>query len=669
MDEQQDDVQPTWNITSSHTRINYFAASMRGPSVQLAAASIAIITTRHLFVNGFHYPMLVLLTHLSFAIVSGLLLKRSTEQHPLWKSPIYQLLHAVFTACSLVFGYQSLLHLRNSTFCVMMLSLNWDRMVYRSCPWRLKGFGVSLEAVLKKTTFFVCVALLYLQESKLSDQRDVVLLGCMACLVVARRCWEWGLLKAEEADPRPRAIFMPLAKISAALFVFWTHDWEHIGDFGLNAERIALLLTSAVAGAIVLHGDLFTGKSTETEEPSFPLRESGLQWVACSFFLVVVTAIDNLNFRSTRTAIGQWLAFSLASLASLDVSLLLKCLGKELRYRRFSGITVVSSEDGEDPSLDSETAPCYADEAHEACFTATLAALPIYKTLNGLTWLLVLAYVLSRWSLGPAPGGQSPAVDLDHPFDLDIVIARYEEPLHLVAANMHSILRTTRISGLRTRIFLYNKSPKHLNNTHETPSFPLARELIIENRPNTGREAETYLSHILAKKEEKDLAPHTLFLQAQPHELWELQTRIEQYFISRTGFLSLSYPNSFCAACNLCGDVSGWHADQTLLETLYTASNPGEKCRDLSLTYRGQFIASAATIRKIETRVLRDARDRVLGDNGEFGYTMERLWGVVLGCPRIEARCPSLFSGLLGNRGRVEECQCLDEDEDEGVDG
>lgn len=306
MDEQQNDARPIWNTSSSHTRSNELAAKLRRPFVQLAAGFIAMVTTRHLFVNGFHYPMLVLLTHLSFAVVLGVLLKRSsTDQIPLWKSPIYQLIHAVLTAFSLVFGYQSLLHLRNSTFCVMILSLNWDHMVYRSFPWRIKSFGASIEAVLKETTFFTCVALLILQESKLSDQRDLVLLGCVACLVAARRCWKFQALKAEEEGNSRQGASVSVGRISAAILVFWTKDWNNMGDFGLTWERGALLITSAVAGAIVLQGDLFAGKLTEPEETPLPFRESGFQWVACWFFLVGVTAVDNLNFRTTRTSAGQ----------------------------------------------------------------------------------------------------------------------------------------------------------------------------------------------------------------------------------------------------------------------------------------------------------------------------------------------------------------------------
>lgn len=348
----------------------------------------------------------------------------------------------------------------------------------------------------------------------------------------------------------------------------------------------------------------------------------------------------------------------IASLASLDIPHILDSMHMRFRTPSSSGTAAISSEDADDPLLEYEQGPSHANEAHRTSFKATYAALSIYRILSGLTWLLLLAYVLSRWSSGSVPGG-SPAVDLDHPFDLDIVVARYEEPLQQVAENMNRVMSTESISGLRTRIFLYNKSQTKLNGTDKALSFPLARKVIVEDRPNVGREAETYLSHILDKD---DLAPHTLFVQAQPHELWELQTRINQYFGRRTGFLSLSYPNSFCFDCSLCGDVSGWHEDKKVLEDTFSRSNPG-RCQDISLTYRGQFIASAATIRKIDSQVFRDARERVL-DEVEFGYTMERLWGVLLGCSRISASCPILLSGLLGNRGRLEECQCLDGDDD-----
>ena len=48
-----------------------------------------------------------------------------------------------------------------------------------------------------------------------------------------------------------------------------------------------------------------------------------------------------------------------------------------------------------------------------------------------------------------------------------------------------------------------------------------------------------------------------------------------------------------------------------------------------------------------------------------FGFTMERLWGLVFGCQGKMEGCPSLVAGAIGERfgrrgGDVGSCQCLD---------
>ncbi|CAK3976454.1 Hypothetical predicted protein [Lecanosticta acicola] len=644
---------------------------LRQPIVGLTAACLAIITTQHLFVHGFHYPMLLLLAHL----VVGLVLDSSlgSKHTACWNSSIWVLLYTgLITAAALVFGYQSSLHLRNTTFLVMVLSLNWDSMIYRPAPWNIPDFGFSLGTAVRHACFFVCAALLYAQEKRLAGRRDLLLLGSVLCTVLTRRAWGYGVWGVDDgANPvsrRTSAVVLGAA-IPLVLFVFFTQELKDMSDFRLPAVIVRLLAVNVLAVALLLYsGDIF-GQRESAYGLCLGVRDPRLRWVLCSVFLVAVIEFDNqiLQPRPSKTTAGQWMAFTVSSLATLDVYSACDILGDHVKI---PALTQYSDEppDEEEEGLfepGSEQSLQPSGREYVGGLAKAAAALSMYSALAALTFVLLLCYGTSHSQAGPT-SVQSP--DRNSTYDVDVVIARYEEPLAKVAEDIDAILRTQGMAGLRTRIFLYNKSDVPLVGTDQVPRFPLADEVVVEDRPNVGRESETYLSHVLDQS--GDLSPHVLFLQAEPHELQELKARIDQYFVGETSFLSLSYSGDSCLDCDHCWDLGGWHGDASTIRDIFQASNPGgQQCRDLSLTYRGQFIVSARRTRQIDPRVFQSVRRRILDDDddeeedgGEIGYTIERVWGVIFGCPRVSSSCPSLSSGLLGNRGAVEDCQCLDGD-------
>lgn len=79
---------------------------------------------------------------------------------------------------------------------------------------------------------------------------------------------------------------------------------------------------------------------------------------------------------------------------------------------------------------------------------------------------------------------------------IDLVVARYNEPLDWLALFE---------SQPDFRIFVYNKGEPYTN-PHAT----------VIDRPNSGREAETYLFHILHTYD--SLSPYTVFLQGNPFD-------------------------------------------------------------------------------------------------------------------------------------------------------
>lgn len=100
-----------------------------------------------------------------------------------------------------------------------------------------------------------------------------------------------------------------------------------------------------------------------------------------------------------------------------------------------------------------------------------------------------------------------------HPNDIHIVVARYNEDIqHFARFNPH--------------LFVYNKGN---NDIH--PNIEQSR---IFNIPNLGREAGTYVHHILQNYD--NLAPYTIFTQGDPAphicfgNIMESMSKIEDYF-------------------------------------------------------------------------------------------------------------------------------------------
>ncbi|KAI4737041.1 hypothetical protein E4T50_12466 [Aureobasidium sp. EXF-12298] len=114
------------------------------------------------------------------------------------------------------------------------------------------------------------------------------------------------------------------------------------------------------------------------------------------------------------------------------------------------------------------------------------------------------------------------------------------------------------------------------------------------------------------------------------------------------------------------------------------------QCMEYTYTYRGQFIVSAQRILSQSPGLYRLLLENLIDENAMthteeyakqpwlpgkedslnaamFGFTMERLWGLVFGCEGKMEQCPSLMAGAVGavmgvggRWGGVGECQCLD---------
>jgi len=301
-------------------------------------------------------------------------------------------------------------------------------------------------------------------------------------------------------------------------------------------------------------------------------------------------------------------------------------------------------------------------------------------------WAIVLAFSLKD-TFATAPASKPVYLDTVYQptTDLDIVISMYREPMVELTKTIDLITSVKTVASRNARIYLYIKDQDaDLDQMRASLS---KYKLTITLLPNVGREGETYLSHILSQWD--NLANHTMFLQAETHTPREILPRIRDYFYASTGMLSLSFMGNTCDCnSNLCTDRF-WSDGSGLVQQTYLTANRLKECptpdSKILLSYKGQFIASAARIRGVEKKVYADLQKLFVDENSYvhskeylskaadltgtkdqmsapvFGFSMERLWSSLMQCDDMEVarRCPSLLSGWRTGGSR-RDCQCLD---------
>ncbi|KAI0973292.1 hypothetical protein F4678DRAFT_24122 [Xylaria arbuscula] len=630
--------------------------------VRVVAVATSIVAARHLFANGFHYPLLMLLAHVSIALVLeglGIWTEAPAAQKwpQSWKSRSWQALFAVLVAIGLVLTYHSFLHNRNTTLCVMLLGLDWSTVLGRTERWLRQDKHRSVEFPLSIATFFLCIALLICRENWLVGKGVEFLLIAVACMAIARHLWLRGLVEnplsfstiAVDAYGAGLVVCLPLAAFLLAIT-----GWYNRRDFDMNG-RIIWVIISAIAGSLALMSETRIKKLTSLlqEKVSLPSKiEFSIGSPAFVLLVLAIVEIDNCltQHRPSTTSGVQWFSFAIAYLTTIDIT----SMASSTTLAAGASYMPVPSFKTQDDPIDNLKSP--TPEETEAMCQAdfTYASEPAPLRHIALAWhavlgslALLLAFYCAVGVPYTEPGKRS--------WDLDIVIARYDEPIEQVIRTAQLALDLPNIAGRKVRTIVYNKGA--LNETELEMDFPIQSGLVIRQLENVGREGDTYLSHVLDS--EQDWASHTMFIQAEPHEPQYLQARLEDYFVEGTGFLSLSHVRNFCASCDTCNDHSGWTADGAVLRDIFERSNSHKTCQDISLTYRGQFVVSSHRMKQASKELFRDIRSKLL-DDAHFGFTLERSWGTLFQCPTISERCPTLLSGWIGNRADVGDCQCLD---------
>lgn len=422
----------------------------------------------------------------------------------------------------------------------------------------------------------------------------------------------------------------------------------------LSTKTLALLSTSSWIGTIFLGCSPMVYypvafKCTISAHPQRGLPQCDtLVSAASTLFILLANVCFSPQMSSSWTQIISYF-FAVVSVTELN-----------------GGCTVNSSR----PSLKTPRKGPRVWNIH-GLFDRAITLLPVY---------LALAFLYLRYSasLTPLPN-QSVMLDSTYVAKsrFDIVVSMYRESPSAVKAMLNTIKTTKYISTLQPRVILYTKDPNaDLYLLKNDTSADIVRQLA-----NVGREGGTYLHHIVTHWD--DLAQQTMFIQADVHDPEELLSLIKSYLVPKTGMLSLGYTAIQCK-CGACEDIFSWEDRWKLVPDLYRKlyNRSCDTNTPILLTYKGQFIASSGRIRGIGKIIYEDLLQALTSmegwshDLGErysehknspdspvLGFTVERIWGLLMQCglnDRITARCPSLLSGRW-IEAEASDCQCLDE--------
>ncbi|RDL36457.1 uncharacterized protein BP5553_05809 [Venustampulla echinocandica] len=350
---------------------------------------------------------------------------------------------------------------------------------------------------------------------------------------------------------------------------------------------------------------------------------------------------------------------------------------------------------------------------------STTIVFAILMSSNVMFWVDTVAYnrSLKHWV--------SPPLNVDTVYrpprlrSFDIIIAHSDgDPIESIRNVISQYTSVPQIAGFRPSIILYTKQPNlDLNLNLADPRSirgSFEGDIRVKTLNNTGGVTATYLNHIVNSWE--SFSQQMLFISTttSPSSTpldYSIQ-RLQDYFIPagfplpdalrKTGFLHLGSQET--CSCETCKDSLGWEDSFHLISSMWSAARPGNsyKCDQVVVTLGNDFLASAARIRGVPLDVWQVLYDGLTRDTIEYswaheeakfpqflaaqkregrwdpnggvygkpdslerpwlGFTIERLWAVLLQCstPEVAWRCPP--PGRSWRLGwEKEDCMCIDE--------
>lgn len=699
-------------------------------TIWFIAAAVSIATTHYLLYEAKqHYPFHFLMLHLFAASTLKIArtlwaLSRTSSPSPIfplealraWIGP-WQVLYVGCTITSLVFGYRAMFDLTSITTVAMIMALEWQpELLVGGLPSDLRnGRGFTMEWVLRIIGFAFGILAIYLRDYRLLPRG--ITWSCLCAAVTAgarfagvRMTAEASLYRKTEGDRLHRAlpnVSVLLIGTPVALLIVNLDENRPTTHFSPWTAAPVTLIANVVASAVALDncGHIFRRLTPSHDEDEGTILEfldkapfgRALMSIALVQAAVSISGAIGYPFVTSKLQYCGFLAATMASLTwddftqAADIARMMT--GHSGRWRWQSEIHRSSARTDAEASLlcDSEYV---CDDSVDSKRSGWTAAIDLWTMTVLLTGALLAGptVILSHSSVG-TPGAVAAlqqhttgtAVRGNRP--LDLVIARYAESADLTASQINALDGLPNIAPLDPNVIVYNKA-KDANQTAlaDDIAAKLHRPLRVTVRasPNVGREAEAYLHHITEYWD--DLADHTIFLQADPHNPYKMRRRIQDYFVPNTGFLSLGMTGHICTTCDESCVDANWTEEPQVLQEIYSNFNNGSACKDMVFTYRGQFIVSAARIQQNQRQTFVNLNEQLVNPESKkhqspyldqtwmyqfgdslnapaFGYSLERMWGVIFRCSekRVAFECPSLLAGVLGNKMPIESCQCLDD--------
>ena len=664
------------------------------PSIWLLAAPVTIVTTNYLIHDQHqHFPYHVLIPQLLLAIAIRLY-KRASDHgwtdllrtikcacsqltSPTW-SHICSLAATITGVTCLMASYQAFFHLP-SVLCLTMVVGLAPACATIVCDFFLSPGRITATRV---TLLALCMFAVLFNDYRLTPPGFGIALLALGAHI-ATHCFNiWSLrIDSPEVGDEPESDDSSLFTLSAAVLPLFAAAWiaetPKAMGFSFGVAPLAIAINTIVGGVVLSSSDSLFMRPQKTSDD----YSSASMTIESPALTGLVFLIHALTGRAIIISGWQVAAFAAAFLVASTASAYVDDANTAEGYLRMyhmptwrkvlglqnqdSVVGLRDTEQMQDDTRARSIARCSGKLSAWRVFRIILLSIAL------LGWICIFYKALQR-SISFAEREINPFLTRPAKSDrsFDIVVSYHDESLPELTSTLTSFLVLPNVASLKHRVILYAKgseSPTSELQLNLTMGLPPNTAVVVRDLPNKGREGETYLHHIIDNYENATgLADHTLFMQAEMHDPLYMRPRITQYFVPRTGFLSLWHMETVCSSSTTCHDHSTWDPAPEVLESVFGAANNGTKLIDMVTTYRGQFITSASRIRANSKSMYEDLDRRFLDSEEEnplWGYDLERLWGAVMQCPggrRIGDRCPSMLSGMLGTVGEVEDCQCID---------
>ena len=513
-------------------------------------------------------------------------------------------------------------------------------------------------------------------EYRLTVPNLVASILAMLFAGAARGLWKTAIayqpdIIVDESNHTGRYIIVGALVGVAWALVFGTGG--HI--LALNLEHAPLLAINAVASALLGKSILLPIDDGAADAASRTVDDPVHNtWDILT--LIVLTGIvgchSTLSVRRSYTNMYQFCCF-LFGITSIGIRACTKVSNTRLQN---SWITSGTYELTSSSELPTEGRDSLTEEVDHFGMAASVSS----ARKNALRGYILVISIVSLWTaygvmnFTERQEHQSLAL-LDRDYvpqsSLEIVLSMYKEPIDDVSKLVVNLKRMSALSDAQVTIYIKDSEADNAYIKQQTGADQ------VITLPNVGREGETFLNHILNRWQ--SLARQTIFLQAGIHNPREFYAHVNNYYSrSQTGFLNLGWSGAVCN-CEDCGDRLSWQDDVHLFPQVYNQIYNSTTCENVLLSYKGQFIVSAARIRGLDKGIYNDLWQAFVDEKSwahqpnylkgrpdsmstpDFGYTIERIWNLLFQCSNVDVawKCPSLLSKWrIG--GDISDCQCFD---------